>query len=486
MHSQRLNDTPLFPWVISKVSGEVMCGHCSCMAGLAEVCTHVAALLFWVEISVRIRDCQTVTDKAAYWITPSVSASVIPKRIEEIDFRSPKRKLNELDKELVSPDPPSRQSSKRKAIVNKATASELEAFYEGLNSCSKKAGILRVIPKYAMEYRPRSLDTPTQTLSELYDPDAHKLNEKELDEKCRDIFAKVRISSQEAAKVELETRNQCQNRKWFQLRIGRITSSVMKEACRTRVDNPSLSLIKKICYRNKFRSIATDWGIDNEKVAKDAYFSSMKTKHNNLTIRDSGLIINPKYPYIGASPDAIVQCTCCGIRCLEIKCPFSYRDKSIHKLADDETYLHYGYNGEILLKTDHNYFYQVQTQLLATGYKSCDFFVWTLKDYSLTKIENHQAVQNEIVNKSCALFRDVILYELVTKFYTNKTSPTAGNTWCICKMDENEDDMIFCESKNCKTKWFHLKCMRIKRIPKGKWFCPNCKSDNKLKTILSK
>ena len=96
----------------------------------------------------------------------------------------------------------------------------------------------------------------------------------------------------------------------------------MKEACRTNSDIPSLSLIKKICYQVKFRSIATDRGTEHKNAAKKCYFSIFSSSHENLTIRDSGLIINPNYPYIGASPDAIVECKCCGIRCLEIKCPY--------------------------------------------------------------------------------------------------------------------------------------------------------------------
>ena len=35
------------------------------------------------------------------------------------------------------------------------------------------------------------------------------------------------------------------------------------------------------------------------------------------------------------------------------------------------------------------------------------------------------------------------------------------------------------ESKTCKIQWFHIKCMRIKKIPKSKWFCVKCKTKKK-------
>ena len=70
----------------------------------------------------------------------------------------------------------------------------------------------------------------------------------------------------------------------YELTAGRIAASLMKEACRINLDIPSSSLIKKICYRVKFRSIATDWGIEREsKVSKlslsdKRIYSAKKTK----------------------------------------------------------------------------------------------------------------------------------------------------------------------------------------------------------------
>ena len=44
-----------------------------------------------------------------------------------------------------------------------------------------------------------------------------------------------------------------------------------------------------------------------------------KPKHANLIIQVSGLVINPPWPFIGASPDDFLSCTCCGGGTLEIK-----------------------------------------------------------------------------------------------------------------------------------------------------------------------
>ncbi|KAI2645898.1 Leucine carboxyl methyltransferase 1 [Labeo rohita] len=54
MHSQRLNEPPLKPWVIVSSAGKVECAHCTCMAGIAVTCTHVGALLFKLEVTDRL------------------------------------------------------------------------------------------------------------------------------------------------------------------------------------------------------------------------------------------------------------------------------------------------------------------------------------------------------------------------------------------------------------------------------------------------
>ena len=45
-HSQALSILPLKVWIAVKDTGEVICGHCSCMAGVGEACVHVGSVLF--------------------------------------------------------------------------------------------------------------------------------------------------------------------------------------------------------------------------------------------------------------------------------------------------------------------------------------------------------------------------------------------------------------------------------------------------------
>lgn len=111
-----------------------------------------------------------------------------------------------------------------------------------------------------------------------------------------------------------------------------------------------------------FSNSATQWGCQHEKTAREQYKKAMEELHENFEIRDSGLVINPKYPFLGASPDAVASCHCCGEIVVEIKCPYCRRDKSI----SDEIDCLEKIDGQLRLKRCHEYYYQVQCQLLLT------------------------------------------------------------------------------------------------------------------------
>ena len=72
------------------------------MAGLAEVCTHIASILFWLEFTVKKRESMTVTDISyTYWVAPSLQKTAnTQKRLVEIDFTSPAAKKLRLNQSL--------------------------------------------------------------------------------------------------------------------------------------------------------------------------------------------------------------------------------------------------------------------------------------------------------------------------------------------------------------------------------------------------
>ena len=93
-HSQRLNEKPLTPWIVSMTDGKILAAHCDCMAGLGETCSHVSSLLWVIAVGAEKRDSLTVTQKSAYWVMPTAFRSVAYTPVKDIEFIGKKRKAS--------------------------------------------------------------------------------------------------------------------------------------------------------------------------------------------------------------------------------------------------------------------------------------------------------------------------------------------------------------------------------------------------------
>ena len=100
----------------------------------------------------------------------------------------------------------------------------------------------------------------------------------------------------------------------------------------------------------------------------------------------------------------------------------SHRGDSIPQMLGKKSYLHKNAEGKVQLMSNHSYYYQVQTQLLVTGFTFCDFFVWTEKDTFPGTIRVDTEIQADILSKTKRLFCNVLLPELVGKYFTNSTN----------------------------------------------------------------
>lgn len=73
---------------------------------------------------------------------------------------------------------------------------------------------------------------------------------------------------------------------------------------------------------------AIKYGKEHEAIARLLYQENYKKEHIKAHIVESGLHVSKQYPYMGASPDGLVQCKCCGNGLLEIKCTYTHKDLS--------------------------------------------------------------------------------------------------------------------------------------------------------------
>ena len=158
----------------------------------------------------------------------------------------------------------------------------------------------------------------------------------------------LKMTSDIIVYVKEATRNQLLCGLWYKVRVGCITGSTLHQVFHARDKTPSLSLILNICVEKniQIKGPAIKWGRENEVNALNLYnlihsdsnaVSNSKPLsdifiHQNLKVEKLGLCIDYEKPWYAASPDGAVYCICCGHGVLEIKCPFSLKDKSLrHK-----------------------------------------------------------------------------------------------------------------------------------------------------------
>ena len=203
------------------------------------------------------------------------------------------------------------------------------------------------------------------------------------------------MTEEDRQEVERSMCGQNTNAEWFRQRMGSITASQRNEISRLNRPKSRISkerLVKQVLGRNynssNFRSSlpsrdSLKWGITQEGTAQSQYKLLSSSMHGHMAIKESGFLVHEAIPFIRASPDGIVSCSCHPPRLLEIKCPYSTRDLTVEEAmaAGKIKYLSKGRATLSLLPSGADgYYTQVQCTMAVTGLKSCDFVVYTLKD----------------------------------------------------------------------------------------------------------
>ena len=148
------------------------------------------------------------------------------------------------------------------------------------------------------------------------------------------------VSSKEIADIEKKTLGQSENPDWFSYRRHVITASKGHDV-KTRLATLKRLSGEKIDLEPLFAKIAgtshvpselpaLKYGRSMEGDAANCFEEIFKLTHRNVTVRECGLILCEEIPFVGGSPDRIIECDCCRKACLEIRCPYSIRHLAPH------------------------------------------------------------------------------------------------------------------------------------------------------------
>ena len=117
---------------------------------------------------------------------------------------------------------------------------------------------------------------------------------------------------------------------WYEVRHFRLTASLFGTIVRRKPGTPPEKLVMCILQQNRFTSATTEWGVQQEYAAIDAYVKYKQSQGNcAINVSACGIYICKSHPFLGASPDGCVYDPSSltePFGFLEIKCPYTHRN----------------------------------------------------------------------------------------------------------------------------------------------------------------
>jgi len=117
------------------------------MAGLAETCSHVGAVLHWVETAVQVRNDMPPTSKENKWLMPTPVKDIPYLELCNIDFTTPKRQSAVLT--CTTNTSMNTPTNDRAKIVSPSHAERQEFLHRITQEQEKKPIILPVTQPYS-------------------------------------------------------------------------------------------------------------------------------------------------------------------------------------------------------------------------------------------------------------------------------------------------------------------------------------------------
>ena len=342
-------------------------------------------------------------------------------------------------------------------------------------------------------------------------------------------------SKDQVKNLEEKTRGQHENLMWHQHRIGRITGSIIHHV-NTKVKSINsnsarskdpMPLVQRILGKNTINSNLPPlkYGRQMEPTACVSYIQHQKAKgHVNVKVQACGLFILQDRVYIGASPDGIVNCDCCGQGILEIKCPLSIAHEDPNEVGISYFVKEHG---QFKLKQNHPYYSQIQCEMGVTNHKWADFVVYSPKGIFVQRISYNDDRWLQLIENAEHFFRQYVSPSLITEIVlanhivcnnsrssitpaeanssTQTTTPTVQATIPSCtstkrkrfpkkkkteqpmylcgtcnneclypeQIQQDKDNTVQCDS--CQL-WYHWGCVGYNGH-EGEWYCNYCEMD---------
>ena len=176
------------------------------------------------------------------------------------------------------------------------------------------------------------------------------------------------LTLQEIEQIDTLTTGQSSNKEWHRQRRGAITSSKFHIIIHGTPHAQERYLGEIIRGASDFRKVplSIKWGRCHEELALSTYVKYMMKMHRDVEISQPGLLVHRVKPYLRASPDALVFCSCHGTRLVEVKCPWSTRYLHPERAIEDGKIEYVVKENNTLHPKKRGYFDQIQGLMAIT------------------------------------------------------------------------------------------------------------------------
>lgn len=422
-------------FVILNSSGEVHSAFCPCKGGSDGCCRHVAAVLFDLQSTVSNNLMSTCTSGKCEW----------KRRCGNNEYAIPfqylkivKAEFGKTEKNPVKPVNFEPGHSSFDASVMK------DMLRIGLQEVYPQAVALQFLPKPKEPEIPESLvakhiaddnnveryesveNVTLYTLKEYADifKSENNVGSEELcsDETVQAFMEFLSIDEKQCDIICAKTVQQANSQFWFDQRSGRITASNFYKVCHIRETTDKTNTVKLLMNYCPMEHIPEqlEWGHEKEISASELYFKKLSSKHQELAVVESGLVINQKWPFLGASPDRIRFCKCHGKTLVECKSLFSKRNL-LPGIAASEKLIKTTKGFQ--LKEETTWYFQIQGQMAITGIHHTDLVIYTNKGILIVPVKFNEQFWLRILDKLHLFFVQFMVPELLSGTILRSLNP---------------------------------------------------------------
>jgi len=241
-------------------------------------------------------------------------------------------------------------------------------------------------------------------------------------EALEDIYSECRPHQDYKGSMEVPgTQGQSSSSQWRTLRSLHCTASCALKICK--FSSTTQGTLKRFLRQHlwgleQFTSKSCKYGKKNENKARQVYTQIRKKDDPTVQVHTTGLHVHTDYLGLACSLDGQVLSDRSQPRNLEIKCPFTLETKdpnAFETVLDKKQLRRFCLTrntcGQIEVKRDHEYYYQMQMGMGMTDIKECDLFIWSANGSILVTVPFDKYVWEKIKNKMISFHWDYLVPE---------------------------------------------------------------------------